>query len=416
MIIGYKACKPRKALNVIQNVFLTRPSVAYERIVSEGRAHSDPRQLSALSEFDRLWSGILEHHAEGEEAQPELEEKQTFWSSLFARKPEEKSKRSPVRGVFLYGDGGCGKTFLMDLVYEQMPVKEKRRIHFHGFMLEVHERLHKQRQATGEVDVAKVAQTIVDEGARLFCFDEMNPTDIGDAVILKMLFQGLIDNGAILVTTGKLPPDEVYKNGYRRDLFVPCIELMKQVCVVHNMGSDLNYRVSFRTEADNYLFPVTETTDAEIDKKIAVLSNGNPLGSAEIMVQNRKVVISKCSLEHKVADFDFLDLADQNVGAAYFYALASNFETVVIRNIPILQAENRHWGKRFLTLLDVLYDHKVKTICSAEAAPLEVIEKNLLRQSIDQEYRLEDITTRLSDMSSLVYQECSYRKPIPKAA
>lgn len=382
------------------------PSAAYEELIGLGKANLDERQVQCLAEFDRLYEDILERVEKLKN--PEPEPKKSFFSSWFG-KEEIKSKRNNVKGLFLYGDGGCGKTFLMDLMYEIIPIEKKRRTHFHSFMLEVHKKLHQQRQELGDTDVSLLGKQMVEENGELFCFDELNPTEVGDAVTIKLLFEAMVENGAILVTTGKLPPDEVYKNGRSRELFLPCIELLKDTCNIHHMNSNVNYRLIGSAVDERYHTPHTEHTDAILDKKFEELTNGKPYGPIDVKINTRKLHVNKAC--DNVADFTFFELADQPNGAAEYYAIAQNFDTIIIRDVPILHSEDAHWGKRFLTLLDILYDHKAKTFISAAAEPLDIVTPALLKMSNDSELRLEDIISRLSDMRTEVYQDTKYRTP-----
>jgi len=310
---------------------------------------------------------------------------------------------------------GCGKTFIMDLFYQCAPVKAKRRAHFHKFMLEVHERLHAiRRSGKGRADVSTVADQMIESGGLLLCFDEFNVTDVGDAVILRTLFDRMWEKGAIVVATSNRHPTELYKNGIQRDLFVPCINAIQERCLVHDMDSQVDFRLLTTGTSDMYI--VTGGSEEglkaarrRLDGLFEMLIKSHWERKMTLITQGRKIKVRRTAAG--VASFDFEELCTAATGAADFLAVARSFHTVVLHDIPFLSMERLPEVRRLITLVDVLYDHKVKLLCSAAAEPflLFTADKGAAQ---DEAFAFDRTASRLKDMMSDEYKFKPHSPPM----
>ena len=276
-------------------------------------------------------------------------------------------KKSAPRGLYLWGDVGRGKSMLMDLFFEDAAVEPKRRIHFNAFMADVHARLHVERAKTGTTDpILAVAAALAAE-ARLLCFDEFQVTDVADAMILGRLFEQQLDLGTVIVATSNVAPDRLYEGGLNRQLFLPFIALIKERLNVVELNGPTDYRLHRLSGHPVYLTPLSPQTDAAMDtawRRLTDCARGEP---ARLTVFGRSLVVPQAA--RGVARFSFVDLCEKPLAAADYLEIARNFHTLLIDHIPILSAAERDAARRFVLLIDTLYDQNVKLIASAEAAP-----------------------------------------------
>ena len=315
----------------------------YDRMVAAGELTPDPAQEAALPEFERIRVGLDAMPAKG---------------GWFRKVPE------PPKGLYFWGGVGRGKSMLMDMFVASLDVPN-RRVHFHAFMQEVHAGMHAARQKGVEDALAPVAKSIVD-GVRLLAFDEMQITDITDAMIVGRLFEALFAAGVVVVTTSNRVPDDLYKDGLNRQLFLPFIEIVKDRMVVHELTSPKDYRQDRIAGSPTYFTPI----NAETREKIDEIWEGLTGGRAEphtLIVQKREVVIP--AYHNGVARATFYDLCGKALGPADYLALADAARVLVLENIPQLSRSNFNEAKRFVTLIDALYEAKVRLICSAAAQP-----------------------------------------------
>ena len=315
----------------------------YDAKIAEGTLRPDPAQESVLPEFDRIRSALLNPPKKG----------------LFRKAPE------PPKGLYLWGGVGRGKSMLMDLFVKTLDGIPARRVHFHAFMQEIHAALHEARKTGVDDAIAPVAADVA-ASVRLLAFDEMQITDITDAMIVGRLFQALFSAGVVVVTTSNRVPDDLYKNGLNRNLFVPFIDLIKERMVVHELASPTDYRQDRLSGTQVYFTPVNAESRAAMNAVWEDLAGG-PGEPLVLRVKGRDVEIPQYS--NGMARAGFHALCGRPLGAADYLALAEAVRVLLLDDIPRLGRSNFNEAKRFVTLIDALYEARVRLICSAAAQP-----------------------------------------------
>ncbi|MGN8154439.1 cell division protein ZapE [Agrobacterium sp. 22094] len=333
-------------------------------LTASGELKADAAQLGVAAHLDRILSDLKLR-------KPAKKKSALGW--MFARK----AAASPsVKGLYVHGSVGRGKTMLMDMFFQMAPVEKKRRCHFHEFMADVHNRVHAHRQKlkngeTKQADpIPPVAAQLLAE-AELLCFDEFTVTDIADAMILARLFTELFANGCTLVTTSNVVPDNLYKDGLNRGLFLPFIDLLKQNVDVVSLDSPIDYRMEKVKSLPVYVTPLDGAADQAMDMAWHHLTAGQVVAPVEIEMKGRSVLVPRAA--GRVARFTFRDLCEKPLGASDFLAIADRFDTVFIDHIPLLSADRRNETKRFIILIDALYDHTVRLFASAAAMPEDLL-------------------------------------------
>ena len=353
--------------------------VAYDELIAANELRPDAAQEAAVTALDRLAAGAGD---------------KSFFGRLFGSADDGPS------GVYLWGGVGRGKSMLMDLAFERIDIAPKRRVHFHEFMLETHARLRKAREGEEGDPIEPVAEAIA-AGARLLCFDEMQVNNPADAMILSRLFGKLLEQGVKVVTTSNRPPTDLYKSGLNRELFVPFIELIERQMLVVEVNGPTDYRLDRLTGVEVWHVPNGPETTADLSRAFFQLTDypvedRARVPSEELDVGGGRTIHVPKSLKG-VAVFSFKRLCGEPRGAADYLAIARRFHTVIIVGIPVMGPDMRNEAARFVTLIDALYEHKVKLLAGADAEPEGLYPKG------DGSFEFERTVSRLEEMRSAEY-------------
>ncbi|MCW9033253.1 MAG: cell division protein ZapE [Alphaproteobacteria bacterium] len=360
------------------------PLFHYRTKLADGELKHDPHQALAAEKLQSL------HHAL-EKYKPSTGH--SGWKARFGlARPQ---REEPPQGLYIYGDVGTGKSMIMDLFYDTSHVKKKRRVHFHEFMQEVHNRLNKLRKSKHKEDpIPPLAKQLADE-AWLLCFDEFVVDNIADAMILGRLFESLFERDVVVVTTSNRVPTDLYKNGLQRDRFLPFIDLIMRRLDVMELNGGVDYRLGRMSGVKVYHTPANDEAEAALTECFEIVRGESKAAPSYLLVKGRQVDLPLRA--GGVARASFLDLCAQPLGPAEFLEIAVQFHTLVLDKIPLLGPENRNEAKRFVTLVDALYEHKVNLVCSASAPP------ELLYTAGDGAFEFQRTVSRLMEMQSREY-------------
>tara|TARA_B110000977_G_scaffold197818_1_gene281313 strand:- start:22216 stop:24219 length:2004 start_codon:yes stop_codon:yes gene_type:complete len=434
------------------------PSVAYMRLAKEGVLREDEAQRNAITVLDGLHAKLIgtNDSSGASTSTPSPPKKEGSWfADLFTstdRASLESSQDDGPHsgGVYLHGGPGCGKTFVMDLAYACLPGThgvEKKREHFHSFMLATHHALHKLGQAGGSKsrDTVALYAGEIAKDASVLCLDEFQVVDVADAMIIRRLLDELWRRGVKLVTTSNRAPNELYKNGLNRAQFVPCIEAINAKCAVHQMHSSRDYRLTGHTIAGRPEEEIDDGGETNLERKnsssssssssslggtwvtfkpgdVASIADTNKwlTGKLTRFAKNDRMVTVDVSINGRrirvqnasggVARFKFHEICDANLGAGDYTAIASVFHTVGVECIPVMIMDRVDLMRRFITFIDVLYEHKVKLLATAAETPSELfLKKSTSGENVDEEFAWARAASRLHEMQSAEYVEAVWR-------
>jgi len=369
------------------------PLAAYRAKLAAGELRPDPVQALAAEKLETLHIALLDYEPKSGPG---------FWRANlgFARGLGLGGAGAPPMGLYLVGNVGRGKSMLMDLFFNASRVPKKRRVHFHAFMQEVHKRIHQWRQATTEKSgdaadpIPPLAERLAGE-AWLLCFDEFQVTNIADAVILGRLFGTLFDKGVVVVATSNTAPTDLYKGGLQRELFLPAIEILKKKMDLVELESETDYRLGRTAGMTVYHVPPGPAASAELERAFADLAGDETPAPEDILVLGRTLKIPRAA--NRAAMATFAELCEKALGPADYAAIATQFHTLVLDGIPSLTPAMRDVTRRFVTLIDELYEHRVNLICSAAAKPDELCTDG------DHAKEFKRTASRLHEMQSASY-------------
>lgn len=364
------------------------PLEHYKDRIAQELLKPDPEQEKAVAVLQDLYDGILKY-----EAAPKL----TLFQKLTGKGGDA---NPPPRGVYMYGGVGRGKSMLMDLFFSSLPETiAKRRVHFHEFMIEVHDYIHSRRSMSGDKGMVDQAlpslAEIIARRARILCFDEFHVTDITDAMILGRLFKILFEHDVVVVATSNWAPDSLYDGGLQRDRFLPFISLLKEKVHVLHLDSPNDYRAQTVQIEGTYFHPLGKAASQNADKVFAALTHGEIPHKDVIVVKGRDIVIQKVA--KGCARFTFNQLCEQPLGAEDYLSIARKYHTVFLEGVPKMGYDRRNEAKRLMNLIDALYEARARVIITAATTP------DRLYSGHEHSYEFERTISRLLEMQSEGY-------------
>ncbi|WP_043341106.1 cell division protein ZapE [Belnapia moabensis] len=367
------------------------PLPAYRARVAAGLLKPDTAQALAAETLQELW-----HRLRGYDPHPEAPPEAGFLARFMRRKPVPEAPEGTPQGLYLVGEVGRGKSMLMDLFFECADVIRKRRIHFHQFMQDCHQTIHAWKQRNpGEADPIPPLANSISVDAALLCFDEFQVHDIADAMILGRLFEALFARGVVVVATSNTAPDDLFKGRPGRDAFLPFIGLIKKRLNVLHLEAQQDYRRERIRGLPSWHSPVDGRAERALDAAFLELTGEVQGAPARLTVLGRVVELPEAARGVARADFD--ELCGKPLGPADYLAVATHFHTLVLDGIPRLGPENFDRARRFITLVDALYEHRCKLVASAEAPPDSLYEQG------ENAAMFERTASRLTEMQSQDY-------------
>lgn len=365
---------------------MTTPIDLYRERLASGQIDPDPLQERAAGELTRLQAEVIAYERDRESWRKKI--------------PFFGGRQLPPRGIYLYGPVGRGKSMLMDIFHDSIPFGiKKRRVHFHQFMIEVHDFIHRRRTQEGvseDMDAALPALAeVISNRSRVLCFDEFHVTDVADAMLLGRLFTALLKEGVTLVLTSNWAPDDLYQGGLQRDRFVPFIELIKQCLEVIALDSPIDYRARKLREMSVYFSPFSPENFARAEDLFLTLSEGAEPSPGLIEVKGRTIEVPV--MVKGIARFSFAQLCERPLGAEDYLAIAKRYHTIFLENVPRLAYDRRNEAKRLMTLVDVLYDTHRNLVITAEEPP------HRLYVGHDHAFEFQRTVSRLLEMQTPAY-------------
>ena len=349
------------------------PLKTYQNRLNDGELKADPEQEKAAQALQRVHDDVVAYKPK---------------KGLFSKREDA------PQGLYMYGGVGRGKSMLMDLFFECLPEDiPSRRVHFHEFMIEVHEYLHAQKTQRDQ-SITKLAKQIAEQ-SRVLCFDEFHVTDVTDAMILGRLFKGVFGHGVVVIATSNWEPDRLYEGGLKRDRFLPFIALLKTKMEVLHLDSPTDYRTKFLTQEGTYFYPIGGETQAKLDHLFSKLTDGAEGVPETLVVKGHDVEVAVAA--KGVARVTFQQMCERPYGAEDYIAIAEKYHTVFMENVRRMNYDRRNEAKRFMNFIDAMYEARARVIISANALP------DALYHGEDHAFEFERTVSRLLEMQSAEY-------------
>ncbi|WP_413530570.1 cell division protein ZapE [Rahnella inusitata] len=366
------------------------PLILYQNAVDAGEFQPDAVQKQAVAQLDTIYQALSAISAPAAQSA----KRGGMLGRLFGKAPVKTAQR-PVQGLYMWGGVGRGKTWLMDLFFHSLPGERKLRLHFHRFMLRVHEEL---TQLQGQEDPLEVIADRFKAETDVLCFDEFFVSDITDAMLLATLLQALFARGITLIATSNIPPDLLYRNGLQRARFLPAIDLIKEYCDVLNVDAGIDYRLRTLTQANLWLSPAGEETTDAMHSMLGKLT-GNHSGSAEtkpVLEVNHRPMQAIAAVDGVLA-VEFHTLCEEARSQLDYIALSKIYHSVLLHNVPVMGADSENAARRFLALVDEFYERHVKLVISAAVPMFEIYQGERLK------FEYQRCLSRLQEMQSEEY-------------
>ncbi|GGD21763.1 cell division protein ZapE [Franconibacter daqui] len=369
------------------------PTSRYQQALNEGSHQPDDVQREAVSRLDTIY-----HELTGNKTAPaESGGLLAKVGKLFGKRPQPESI-TPVRGLYMWGGVGRGKTWLMDLFYQSLPGERKQRLHFHRFMLKVHEDL---TALQGHSDPLEIIADRFKAQTDVLCFDEFFVSDITDAMLLGGLMQALFARGITLVATSNIPPDELYRNGLQRARFLPAIEAIKRHCDVMNVDAGIDYRLRTLTQAHLWLSPLNEETKGRMEQLYTALAGAKRQGEPVLEINHRP--LPTLGLENQTLAVAFRTLCVDARSQHDYIDLSRQFHTVLLFDVPVMTPQMESEARRFIALVDEFYERHVKLVVSAAAPLMEIYQGQRLK------FEFQRCLSRLQEMQSEEYLKRAHK-------
>lgn len=324
------------------------PTVYYQHKLSEKEISYDPQQEAVVAKLQIIYDRLIRES----------------WTDKIK---EKIGKRNIVKGIYLWGEVGIGKTFLMDVFYHCLPLKNKLRLHFHQFMDMVHNKL---TELQGEQDPLKRIAKFLAKEAKVICFDEFTVIDIADAMLLANLLKALFDQGICFLATSNIYPDELYKKGLQRQRFIPAIELIKKYTDVIHLKSLKDYRLDHLEVSAYYFYPLNQLSEIEMQKCFNRFSNSYECVDKPLLINHREIKFKKRA--GRVIWFNFLDICSIPRSQKDYLSIVKEFDTIFVSNVTVIAADQFNLARAFINMIDVFYDAKIRLIISAEVSAEQI--------------------------------------------